>query len=180
MAKKVAQITAKIVEFTGNEDTRKFIGRPVTLKKTTNGLVYAIGDTGYVLTSDEFKMFVAAGAIAQPKSTKQAKASGSEQLTAQEIKDAQKGANIDAIIADEKERAKTSKKEKASRAATPKHQRILASSSFLQNYQTPDFELDTPKHIGFMDRGEELGQKLTGFFDRIGRKGKDKIIDSMK
>lgn len=165
MAKKVAQITTKIVELTGNEATAAFIGRPVTQKNTKNGVVYAIGDTGYVLTSQEYKMFVAAGAIAQPTAKKTTTKKKS-------------GADIDHIVAAEKSKVAAEKASEMS-IRNEKHQRILASSSFLQNYPTPEFKMDTPKHIGLFDKGEDFGQKVTGFFDRIGRKGKDKIIESM-
>ena len=57
------RITEKIAELTGNEATKMFVGMAVVKKKTQTGTVYAIGNTGYVLTAAEFKMFLAAGAI---------------------------------------------------------------------------------------------------------------------
>lgn len=65
----IIQITSKIVEFTGNPATTQFIGEPVSKRVTEAGPVYAIGETGYVLTVAEFQMFARAGAIAKRVAT---------------------------------------------------------------------------------------------------------------
>lgn len=170
MSKTVAQITSKIVDITGNAATKAFVGRSVTRKNTKNGIVYTIGDTGYVLTSDEYKMFVAAGAIAQSSifGGNSKKASKKEQA---------KKTNVSELISTEEEIAKD--ENRTDYIFKQEHKEIIANSDFLQNYPTPEFTINAPKRVGFFDRSADLSQKLTGFFDKLGRKGRDKIIDSM-
>ena len=170
MSKTVAQITSKIVDITGNNATKAFVGRSVTRKNTKNGIVYTIGNTGYVLTSAEYKMFVAAGAIAQSSIFENDSKKAANGQT--------KKANVSKIISAEEKAAKMESRTEYS-FGSEQHQEILANSDFLQNYPTPEFSIDAPKHLGIFDHGADLSKKLTGFFDKIGRKGRDKIIDGM-
>ena len=59
------------------------------------------------------------------------------------------------------------------------HQALLETSDFLMNYPKPSFELDTPKHLSFFDKKDDFKERATGFFDRIGKKGRDKLVDAM-
>ena len=59
-------INSKIVPFTGNRATEPFIGKAIHPKESNGRPVFMIAETGYVLTLEEFKMFVRAGIIDRP------------------------------------------------------------------------------------------------------------------
>ena len=59
-------INSKIVPFTGNQATKPFIGKAIHPKESNGRPVFMIAETGYVLTLEEFKMFVRAGIIDRP------------------------------------------------------------------------------------------------------------------
>lgn len=230
MSNTVAKITSKIVDITGNDATRAFVGKIVTRKSTSKGIVYVIGSTGYVLSTAEYKRFAEEGAIAQstilPQKKKASKPAAAK--SAPTPKEATLAPAVKAAQADKK----TSPAVKASSKSVPKtkavapcpakpetkaaaslataakstpaekieasveedilvsapdqfefgteeHHALLETSEFLMNYPKPSFELDTPKHMSLFDKKDDLKERATGFFDRIGRKGRDKLVSAM-
>lgn len=176
MGNTVAKITSKIVDITDNPDTKAFVGKIVTRKNTEKGIVYAIGSTGYVLSAAEYKMFAEAGAIAQSSLLpKQAKASAKKATESKPAKTA-KAARAMTASADEDIQVRSMDEIEF---GTEDHHAMLETSEFLMNYPKPSFDLDTPKHMGFFDKRDDFKARATGFFDRIGRKGRDKLVNAM-
>lgn len=186
MGNTVAKITSKIVEVTGNDATKAFIGKIVTRKSTEKGIVYAIGSTGYVLSTAEYKKFAEAGAIAQasilPKKKSQAstvvKPQRKDLSSTTPLASAAKAKTSEAVPAKGKETIEPRKVEQYD-LGSEEHQALLETSDFLMNYPKPSFELDTPKHLSFFDKKDDFKERATGFFDRIGKKGRDKLVDAM-
>lgn len=180
MGNTVAKITSQIVKFTGNPDTKAFVGKIVTRKNTDNGIRYVIGSTGYALSAAEYKMFVEAGAIAQstllPKNKEAAekKAEGVKASKASKAKKPAKAASALASAEDIQVRGDIEME-----LGTEDHTAMLETSEFLMNYPKPSFDLDTPKHMGFFDKKDDFKERATGFFDRIGKKGRDKLVNAM-
>jgi hypothetical protein len=110
----VAKITSKIVEFTGNKATKAFVGKIVTRKNLKDGVVYAIGSTGYFLTTAEYKMFAEAGAIAQSTIVPQE----SQQVSQQQRLAAQRRAA--AIKQQQQQKAKQQVQQKTATAPRPR------------------------------------------------------------
>lgn len=228
MSNTVAKITSKIVDITGNDATRAFVGKIVTRKSTSKGIVYVIGSTGYVLSTAEYKRFAEEGAIAQstilPQKKKASKPAAAKSTPAP--KEATLAPAVKAAQADKKtipavktsasapktkavtHSAKTETRAAASLATaakstpaekieasveedilvsapdqfefgTEEHHALLETSEFLMNYPKPSFEFDTPKHMSLFDKKDDLKERATGFFDRIGRKGRDKLVSAM-
>lgn len=168
MGNTVAKITSKIVKVTNNPDTRAFIGKIVTRKNTNKGTIYVIGSTGYALSPAEYKRFAEAGAIAQSSLIPKKKDSGKTAASnAAKAMSASAEQDIRPRMEDEIE------------FGTEEHHAMLETSEFLMNYPKPSFELDTPKHMSLFDKKDNFKEKATGFFDRIGRKGRDKLVDAM-
>lgn len=168
MGNTVAKITSKIVKVTNNPDTRAFIGKIVTRKNTDRGTIYVIGSTGYALSPAEYKRFAEAGAIAQssliPKKKDEQKRTPSKATRAMSASAEQ---DIQPRMEDEIE------------FGSEEHHAMLETSEFLMNYPQPSFDLDTPKRLSLFDKKDNFKEKATGFFDRIGRKGRDKLVDAM-
>lgn len=181
MGNTVAKITSKIVDITENPDTKAFVGKIVTRKNTEKGIVYAIGSTGYVLSAAEYKMFAEAGAIAQSsllpkKKAQQAKVAASEKAPESAIRKPAKSARAMTASASEDIRVRSVDEFEF---GTEDHHAMLETSEFLLNYPKPSFDMETPKHMGFLDKKDDFKERATGFFDRIGRRGRDKLVSAM-
>lgn len=202
---KIAMITPKIVDITGNTATKKFVGKIVSRKQTSMGTVYAIGNTGYVLSVPEFKMFYEAGAInqvnvsAKAKEKEHAHKSKHVKTTAARTSDAleayddispldrKTGTRKKSAVANkaESELDEVSKKlrmkdkklaEHSSYTFGAKHDELLDTSEFLLNYPKPEFKMDVPKHVP----GGKATGKEGGVFDKIGRFFRDKAVESLR
>lgn len=190
MGNTVAKITSQIVKFTGNPDTKAFVGKIVTRKNTDTGIRYVIGSTGYALSAAEYRMFVEAGAIAQssllPKSaTKKSASAVKESTKTEKHEKAEKKATAEHARTKKTASALVEAEEIQTRAdfdmelGSEEHSAMLETSEFLMNYPKPSFDLDTPKHMGFFDKKDDFKERATGFFDRIGRAGRDKLVHAM-
>ena len=208
-----AMITPKIVEITGNAATEAFIGKTVTKRNTANGVVYAIGNTGYVLSSAEYRMFAAAGAIAagvsssskktsQKKSKKHTAAEPKKKIAERPQQPQTKRKSVAATAESAKTRDEVRKKTKKTSSAQAARNiadisayeseapaddytfglddtGYLETSPFLLNYPSPEFTIDEPKR-GLFDRSEDVGHRIGKFFDRLGQRGRDKIVSSIE
>ena len=208
-----AMITPKIVEITGNAATEAFVGKTVTKRNTANGVVYAIGNTGYVLSSAEYRMFAAAGAIAagvssgskskgtQKKSSKRTTAEPKKKIAERPSQQSRQKAT--AATADKAKAKSTTAKRTKKTSGTQAARNIadisayeseapadtytfgaddtgyLETSPFLLNYPAPEFTIDEPKR-GLFDRSEDAGHRISKFFDRLGQRGRDKIVASIE
>lgn len=180
-----AQITSKIVDVTGNAATQAFVGKAVVKRNTANGIVYAIGKTGYVLSPAEYKAFEAAGAIADVAETKPRKKHPGEKSDAK-LK-AKKMANDAADSVKKKRRPrKQHEEEKHVSGDTltgfnldPDTTGFFETSAFLRDYPAPEFNIEEPK-MGFFDKSEDFGSKVSRFFDRLGQSGRDKLVASFE
>lgn len=191
-------ITNKVIGFTGNEETKAFIGESVRKVKANNGgVVWAIGKTGYVLTNKEFKMFAMAGVIAnkitRSKSTQkaaeiaaaerkaQARAAAMKERKASRIDDFEplaavstKQAAKSEAIAGLQETEKKSSVIAANPTISAERANALKTSAFFESYPDPDFKIEVPDKVGFFDKTADIGEKLTGFFGKLGHKNHDK------
>lgn len=183
MSTSIARITDKIVEVTNNPNTSKFVGAVVTKRDTAQGVVYAIGKTGYVLTKEEFRYFYKLGAIAlevvktasrvmQPKQTKNHKAdmiapthTAHKKVTRKQANETFADAEMDTV---------------ESSYSFGQNTDALMNSSFLQNWEATGVQIKESKHAGFFDKLEDAGNALTGMFDFVGKKGRDHLINSME
>lgn len=226
MGNTVAKITEKIVKITGNEATREFIGKIVTRKSTEHGIVYAIGSTGYILSTAEYKYFAEAGAIAQatilPKRKSASKVSASAKSTKAAKGASKANAGVSADIAEKRQALRAERMSerledteerisnstplasaaKAKRAVdaivddetddiievsqpekfefgSKEHHALLETSDFLMNYPSPSFEMNTPKRLSFFDKKDDLKEMASNWFDKLGRKGRDKLVNAM-
>lgn len=182
MGNTVAKITSKIVDITDNPDTKAFVGKIVTRKNTEKGIVYAIGSTGYVLSAAEYKMFAEAGAIAQssllPKKKKPSVAITKAESAPTPKAKGKTAKSAKAMTASAQEDIQL-RMEDDIEFGTEDHHAMLETSEFLLNYPKPSFDLDTPKHMDFFDKKDDFKARATGFFDRIGKKGRDKLVEAM-
>lgn len=183
MGNTVAKITSKIVDITENPDTKAFVGKIVTRKNTEKGIVYAIGSTGYVLSAAEYKMFAEAGAIAQssllPKKKTQSATSPAPVEKASANQASQKAAKSARAMAASASKDIRVRSVDEFEFGTEDHHAMLETSEFLLNYPKPSFDMETPKHMGFLDKKDDFKERATGFFDRIGRRGRDKLVSAM-
>lgn len=60
------------------------------------------------------------------------------------------------------------------------HRAMLETSEFLLNYPKPSFDLSAPRHLSLFDKKDDLKERASGFFDRLGRKGRDKLVNAMQ
>lgn len=86
---------------------------------------------------------------------------------------------FDAILDDDEGEIIEVRKPEQFEFGSEEHHALLETSDFLMNYPAPSFDLDTPKRFSFFDKKDDFKERATGWFDRIGKKGRDKLIDAM-
>lgn len=180
-----AMITSKIVDVTGNKATQAFVGKSVVKRNTANGTVYAIGKTGYVLSPAEYRAFEAAGAIAEVADTKPKKKLAEKSAAKAKAK---KIANDAAETVKKKRPRRKAQEEEKSQVAgdtltgfnlDPDTTGFFETSAFLRDYPAPEFNIEEPK-LGFFDKSEDFGSKISRFFDKLGQSGRDKLVASFE
>lgn len=178
ITKNVSIITSKIIDLTGNKDTKQFVGKPLCKRNTKRGIVYIIGDTGYSLSAVEYDMFCKKGAIAK----KQVRIPEKQKQDINSVIDVSETSHevsndITSIIDDSDdfidEHISEERKEEIRQ-----HRKYMETSKFLADYPAPEFVIKNSRWKIF-DILEDMYCSISAKVDAFGQNSRDKIIDSM-
>lgn len=152
---KVPTITQEIVNITKNEKTSFFVGKPLHSRETKRGTIYAIGNTDYFLTQEEYDLFLQSNCI-QTKTvlidsdTQQVLSKSTIHKLANLKVKASNLVHKPAQDAPNQEKKATEETENEARITSSytfgaTHDKLLDTSKFLLEYPSPDFSVDEPK-----------------------------------